>query len=38
MKKTRIFALLLALLLALSCLTLPALAAAEKALEDAKNA
>ena len=31
MKKTRIFALLLALLLALSCLTLPALAAAEKA-------
>ena len=34
MKKTRIFALLLALLLALTCLTLPALAAAENALED----
>ena len=34
MKKTRIFALLLALLLALSCLTLPALAAAENAAED----
>ena len=34
MKKTRIFARLLALLLALTCLTLPALAAAENALED----
>ena len=34
MKKTRIFALLLALFLALSCMTLPALAAAENALED----
>lgn len=34
MKKTRIFALLLALFLALNCLTLPALAAAENAAED----
>ena len=34
MKKTRIFARLLALFLALNCLTLPALAAAENALED----
>ena len=34
MKKTRIFARLLALFLALSCMTLPALAAAENAAED----